>query len=149
MWRWVGEERMMYCEQKAHKLGLMQGQAEQRRGEFNLEYWYNVMKQNIYGLTVQDNLMGPILPQINPVLIYLSVGFNKNNITSWQNFLAVISSFISCPPNRVTHWVTESLRHSGRFLKSQIKNASFSLYLCQFNSDLYETLNLSFWGTNQ
>ena len=23
------------------------------------------------------------------------------------------------------------------------------LYLYQFNSDLYETLNLSFWGTNQ
>ncbi len=28
------------------------------------------------------------------------------------------------------------------------KNASVSLYLCQFNSDLYETLNLSSWGLN-
>ena len=28
------------------------------------------------------------------------------------------------------------------------KNASAYLYLCQFNLDLYETLNLSFWGPN-
>merc|ERR1712082_584473 len=28
------------------------------------------------------------------------------------------------------------------------KNASISLYLCQFNSDLYETLNLTLWGPN-
>merc|ERR1712082_85227 len=28
------------------------------------------------------------------------------------------------------------------------KNASVSLYLCQFNSGLYETLNLSSWGLN-
>ena len=104
--------------------------------------WYNISWPSLlfHLCPIKPSKVSISLKSSSATILKGHIGSYKVLCTCF--FLTV--SFYSC--HKVASFWTSNIMFCP--VLSVSKNVSISQYLCQFNLDLYETLNLTSWGTN-